>query len=783
MTTLLPLDSYSQAGNWQTLTIDPKSKDLKHLLQEEVWLLRGKFGSVVDSRDAYVDEVVLNLYTGPGESTVQIDDLKVKGIVSAEVVAERVDVLGPIAYKSNGIWQDSKVQPAGHSDSVSQEKQQSLVQRDGTVLLVKGKPFFPRIIQHNGEPFDYLKSIGFNTIELKATASFDQLRQAKALDLWLICPPPQSIGLSPIGFQYDRVLTWSVGNQLTGRQLEIVQQRVREIRESDLRSGRPIVANAESHWSQFGQSCDALSIGVKPIGSSFLASRYSDWIRQRLEATGNRIPVWADIQTELSTSLTKQINTLAQKAPPVPVEPQQLKFLVYEAITGGARGMRFLSSSRLDSPDPETRLRALTIECANAEFVQIEPWAVGGAWMGEVQTDDPSLEINAINTPRSRLLLIQRPTHHEQYVAGDVPLRSVSFTDNNSTFVNRGYRISESGLLPLSNTRGHAGAQVHLDNCWFATAVVMTEDPLVVNKLSQSYERIGQKTIVQMHRELTQQWLAIVQLINNQLGRMGRSGQIGGPINDALQSFRTAESLIEANSAEQAASHLIRANERLSLARREMVTDPLSAFQSKTSSPFVTHCSLIPLHWQLAERLGSREWNPNGLAGGDFENLNHMKANGWTNRRLESELLDTKVELTQDAVVDGRSGLKLSVRPITSSPALVEAPPLWITTPEIPVKAGHLVRIHGWVHVPGVIAGTHDGLTITDSLGGSDMAERISLTSGWQEFTLYRGVPNDGTMNVTFSLNGIGEAYLDEVTVRTIELPPRTIRQAKRQSP
>ena len=46
---------------------------------------------------------------------------------------------------------------------------------------------------------------------------------------------------------------------------------------------------------------------------------------------------------------------------------------------------------------------------------------------------NPQLEVNAINTNRSRLLLVQRPTHHEQYLAGDLPVKTISFVDSNTT--------------------------------------------------------------------------------------------------------------------------------------------------------------------------------------------------------------------------------------------------------------------------------------------------------------------------------------------------------------
>ena len=60
------------------------------------------------------------------------------------------------------------------------------------------------------------------------------------------------------------------------------------------------------------------------------------------------------------------------------------------------------------------------------------------------------------------------------------------------------------------------------------------------------------------------------------------------------------------------------------------------------------------------------------------------------------------------------------------------------------------------------------------------MAERVLITNGWQEFTLYRGVEKAGQLSVSFELTGVGTASIDEVTIRTIQLPAEGIRQAKR---
>jgi len=774
LTTLLPGPTYRSAGEWETLSFSDQPHDLAEKLQQEIWLLRRKHGAQVNSTDAYIDGVILNLYTGTGETVIQIDDLKVDGIVDATGIARRVTTGEMVRYDS-GLALASYAQAADSTSpsptSSASEKHPSLVVRDGTILLVAKKPFMPRVIQHHGESFEFLQSLGFNTIEMTATATYEQLQSARRLDMWIVCPPPSSAGLSPIEFQYDRVLAWSVGQNLGGRDLLRVAERVREIRESDLRVGRPVVADVNSHWGQFANHVDILNVGLEPIGSSFLASQYSDWLAQRGESVSHNKPLWADIQTDFPKQLTKQISSITRAVPPTPLEPQQMKFLAYEAIAGGARGMRFRSRSRLDGTDPSTRLRAMTIEWLNSELVRLEPWIAGGAILGAVPTNDPELEVTAIGTNRARLLLIQRPTHHEQYIAGDVPVRTVTFSDPNTTFTQQVMLIGESGLESLPSVRQLGSNQITIENCPLMAAVVLSETPLVFHNLNQSYQRPGKLSTLQLHTELTRQWLAIMQLIDRQMARMGRSTTAASnAMNEAANSFRNASGLQERNSLAAAIPLLHQTDERLAFARREMITEPLGQFQSKMSSPLIAHTSLVPLHWELAKRLETQQWNPNGLAGGDFENLQHLQRSGWENRRLDDDLYLTKVELSDAAAVSGKFGLRLEVGAKTSA-TTIDATPLWITTPKVPVRAGQLVRIHGWVNIPKVIHGNMDGLMINDSLGGDAMAERIPVTNGWQEFTLYRGVPADGNLDVTFSLTGIGVAHLDEVTIRTVDIP------------
>jgi hypothetical protein len=45
------------------------------------------------------------------------------------------------------------------------------------------------------------------------------------------------------------------------------------------------------------------------------------------------------------------------------------------------------------------------------------------------------------------------------------------------------------------------------------------------------------------------------------------------------------------------------------------------------------------------------------------------------------------------------------------------------------------------------------------------LADRIRVTDGWREFVLYRAASRDDHVTVTFALTGLGEAWLDDVTI------------------
>jgi hypothetical protein len=91
-----------------------------------------------------------------------------------------------------------------------------------------------------------------------------------------------------------------------------------------------------------------------------------------------------------------------------------------------------------------------------------------------------------------------------------------------------------------------------------------------------------------------------------------------------------------------------------------------------------------------------------------------------------------------------------------------------MTSAPVPARRGQIVRIHGWALLPQPMAASREGLIISDSLGGLPLAERITQSGAWREFTIYRAAVRDGEVTVTFALSGRGEAWIDDVTVQVV---------------
>lgn len=828
LTTLLPGPGYTQAGNWQQLRMDK----LLRLLESEVPKLRLQYGPSVDPREAYIDQIVLNVYGGPGKTNVWIDDLELAGAVPGTPVSDRPSTGSGTEPPDSGVFSralsEQSTRPvAGNAADVS-------VAFRGSILMIGDKPFFPRIIEHRGEPLAKLQALGFNTVRLSREATPDQLAEASRAGIWLLTPPPAWVGdaaaarTTPLGPEYAPVLAWDLGSGMGVRELDLIRRWSKALRAADPRN-RPILCGPESSLREYSRQVDILWQARPVLGTSLEYSSYARWLRDRQLLARPGTPVWTAVQTQPLVRLQEQTNLLAGRTVAVDrLQDEQVRQMVFAALAAGARGLCFESQTPLDADDAATHRRAELLELMNLELDLIEPWAAAGNFVTSAASNDPQGQAAVVQTERGRLLLPLRTTPQSQFAMGLASVPVTNYVVPGVPETNQAYELSGAGLRPIPHHRVAGGLKVTLSGGQAGSLVVLTQDVLVVNYLTRRTSQVAERALT-LERDLAEQQFKFVTSLDQRLTQLGR----GLP---SLQTLvANAQAALSQAAAANTPSMLMggyvaarRAVENLHQVERAHWEKGAGLTPNWLASPPATNVATLPEQWLLAVDLASRQPGPNQLAGGEFENLPRMLQAGWrhTERRIPG--VESEAALLADAPHGGKMALRLKAKPIpkatTPPPELLELPPISVRSPAIPVQAGQVAWIHGWVRMVGPPGGSVDGLLIIDSLGGETLAERIYATKGWRdaerikqglkplppkkdpppdkakdklkdgpkqapksateqsvddwkEFALYRAAPQNANLTVTFALTGLGEAWLDDVTIQLINPAVRPTNQ------
>jgi hypothetical protein len=277
-----------------------------------------------------------------------------------------------------------------------------------------------------------------------------------------------------------------------------------------------------------------------------------------------------------------------------------------------------------------------------------------------------------------------------------------------------------------------------------------------------------------------------LQTVNQVLGQIGGRApavpQAARYLATARKSLEQAQSFVAAGDAASASQRAEAALSALRVIERAQWDAAVSTFDSPIASPAAVAFETLPIHYEWMARLGGVRPGENLLPHGDFERLDAMLQAGWQNffptpqgrRSADAPQVEGHADLNEAAARSGRLGLRLWAGVLQGEgPAEIESPPLWMSSAPIMAEAGAVIRIQGWVRVPRPIKGSVDGLMIVDSLGGEPLAERVRQTSGWRQFTLYRVAPESGPVRVTFVLTGLGEAWIDDVTIQPVNGVPQ----------
>ena len=303
--------------------------------------------------------------------------------------------------------------------------------------------------------------------------------------------------------------------------------------------------------------------------------------------------------------------------------------------------------------------------------------------------------------------------------------------------------------------------------------VVLTPDQLVRDYLYEQTSRHRQR-LANLRLKLAIDHHSQFKQVVSAIPLRANSNQVNQVLRIAEQHLSQAQTLLNSGDRTGASQFTSKADQSLCQLRWELWNEAVRFFPSPISSPYCVCFQTLPNHWELVEQMKSGQWGNNILKGSDFENLAQLQREGWLHRQQESTQFVSRVELSADQPHAGNYCLHLSTQPHPNSkPAdLNQRPRVQITTGPVDVKVGTRLRIRGWARVSAQAKIAHGNLLVYDSLGGPTLGDRVHPTVGWQEFLLYRAAPRSGPFQLTFMLDGPGDAWIDSVSVQVLKSSP-----------
>ncbi|MEN1678738.1 MAG: hypothetical protein AAGJ46_04045 [Planctomycetota bacterium] len=730
---------YQTPGQWATLRIE----GLPALVNAQARLLRASPNSpAADTRQAYVDSLVLIVPSGPQGSEVWVDELRVEGPLVKQAIDDR------LAGNSDGEAPD----PATDADEPQPEVRASA---DG--LAAAGELLFPLVWSSHGESVATVSNAGFNTLAVNQLP--DEAMQAAAADrgMRLIAPLPNG-GDAPA---IDGVLAWRLPGRVAGDAIDSARPAIEAYRDDPILARRPLLvapAGSNAAWSRLadGMLLDATRLGG--VHESPFAATSSQCMPGA--------PAFAQVALTYEAQAADQLAAFAPSGKsPQWREVDAVQSDVWLAIGAGARGVWLQSDRPLGGALPSDQTMQAAIELLNLKAKLIKPWLAGGRRAAGIK-DGLGKPLAAVFVRDRTRLIVGLATQAQPILR--------SFTVPSASETATAYRLTPAGLTPLKQQRVLGGVSIKSPPPGPGQFILLTDDRVAVRDIQRRVARIAARTLTLQQRLV----IAGLKQFETMMGEAGESfytkpvSGVAAACKRAISQSQAAEASSDLTGAYLAASRGLLV---LSRGRRE-VFGRLTPAVRLDSSPLTHSPATWPDEIRLRQLLRALPRKGNRLAGGDFEDLATLKQLGWSytradNRRASVKLVDTDPK-------HGERALWITCDAAGGNAGEASA---WVTSPTVKAEAGQLLEVTGWVRFEPASAGP-GALVVVDSLGGETLSLTLREAADWRPFRLLRRPTSSEGLKLSFVLYGAGRGEVDAVMVRPVQLSAPTLRAADRRT-
>lgn len=637
LTSVLVGETYADAKTWRKLTL----QDVPELLQKHLPVLRTRVGRDVNTQDAYIDRLMLNLYCGPGAVDVWVDDLDVGPVLPKPTP--------PAGSRPLVQGTTTSIQPGKPFDRNGLNIKSRAVSLEAGQLFVDNKPFLFRAIRHSpGTPLHPLRMAGFNTVWFPPDAPPSLINEAARHGFMVVptLPPLPQGKLTEASLQYeaerisglfqkflagDSVLFWDLGNRYDSEKVQTAEQMANLIRSQPI-PGRPVAADVWDDFQSYSLYLDVLSAHRWPLFTSLELKQYRDWLAQRRELTPtpkNLFFTW--VQTHMPdwyVALLTGRNEVDRFEDPIGPQPEQVRLLTYLSVAVGCRGLGFWSD-RFLSESHHGRDRLLGLALLNAELDMLTPLLNGtrvaeGPKVEWVPTTNPDVQAAVLRRKEGVLVIPIWMGSGSQYVPPQGAAASVTMTIKLIPEGADPWLISPSGIKCLRTTTKKipTGTELTIPEFDLVAPIVFTGDLSERGLVAQwqEYNRTHAKLAAQWALDLaSEQYMKVINVHQQLLGLGVDVRESERLFSEARRYYREGQKDFDAEIWDRAHLNASRSLRPLRILMRDHWQKAVATLSTPSASPYATSFYSLPLHWKLAQEVQSGRVAPDELVGGEFE--------------------------------------------------------------------------------------------------------------------------------------------------------------------
>ena len=350
-------------------------------------------------------------------------------------------------------------------------------------MIIDDRPFFPSVVDGNGEALEYLRQLGFNCVAIKQDLSKAIVDEAEKAGMWLISNAPSRRTIA----------------------------RFPETATSDEPNPNRTASASSAHESSFAETPTIveysrpttvpntfngiLLFAANPCFGSLGFEAYGRWLDQQIKHVSSSAQTWISIETGAPSFVNDQLAAFGFAGRADSPDCDQLREQMLTAIGKGARGIWFRSRERLDTQTTAAARRANRLQLLNHELDIVQPWVASGSLVGRVATDSSAWRGFVLSAYRSELIVIQRNnlTSHHVHLASQESGEKfrVEGIPNGSEI----FRVTPTGLLPVSFRRVPGGLEFNLPDMKSPEWLVAARNEEAVQYVTRSLqESLGPRT-------------------------------------------------------------------------------------------------------------------------------------------------------------------------------------------------------------------------------------------------------------------------------------------------